>query len=976
MHYFKYRAWPVLLVLLFLLSGIIPVPVTGFHGNAIAVNNPDLVIESIVLSPQMPSIGVTIIFTVTVKNIGDSPTGSFYVVSYIDEEQISNNYVNPVYAGSTMSYVFTWKAKAGDHIVRTVCDGRNDVIELNENNNEKTYAFSVLAPDLVIDRIDWTPTSPSVNEETNFTITVKNQGNQLATASSLLLTLDGKPMGNRNIYALEPGATATATYSTIGTPGEHIVEALADVLEQVKESDESNNWKTQHYFAATPDLVIDSITWLPVNRTENENVTITITVKNIGSGEAGFSSMGFYLDEICQAVIFINDLNVNATSVKTISLPVDAHEHTLKAIADIADVLGESDETNNILTITMPALAPDLFIQSINWSPTKPVLDQYMTFTVTVKNQGKRQSGRFELSFYVEYFNKSTQVCTSLDPGAVITFTFPWKTKKETLSVEAIVDEANSVNESNENNNTARANVGFTPLAPNTDLSIGSIACNPENPLIGDAVNITVTVKNKGPGNAPPSHVAYYMDETLLDSVYVREMLPGSTNTIDNIIWYAEYGIHELKILIDCNNSVFETDENNNETTLKLTAAAPDLVISNITWMPVNPGTGEEVNFTVTIKNQGNTKAGSSYLTYYVDGQTRGYHFIDEIEAGETINRVFTWEMQAASQVFKVIIDEDDDVPEIHEYNNEKNVYLPSADLLVTDITCSPENPSENTSITFFINIMNQGDGPSPESRIVYYFNGSIYGSRDIEQIQPGAIVTDNFTWTARAGKHELKAVADGTNLFVETNESNNALGVLIFVPETATVEVPFLTPITENATEPAAEHLPDPVVETKLHENTPETEEATEILPSEIAEILPEIAENIAETPAPDTTPIWKKILLNRLLIITVAVVGVAAISVLLMLRKRAGKTEAEEKKPPKPSQNPPKGAQSQPAKQPQNPPAKPPQVTPQQPSLSPPAKPPQNPPQKLPGTPPQQPQNPPAKPPPQTPPATPPQK
>jgi subtilase family serine protease len=911
MHRFRYRAWPVLLALLFLFSGFVPASIPGVQGIARAAVYPDLIVDSIVWTPSTPSIGNNMIFTMTVKNKGNGPSGSFYLACYIDDNLESSNYANPIIAGSEMSYVFTWKAKAGDHIVRVVCDSRDDILEINEDNNDKTYAFSVLAPDLIIDGIAWTPESPSINQETTFTITVKNDGNQMATASSLLLTMDGQAMGNRNIKPLEPGETDTATYSTKATSGEHTVEAIADDLEQVREGNEINNTKTQTFFAAMPDLVVDKITWSPVNRRENENVTIAITVKNIGSGKAGFSSLGFYLDEICQTAIFIDELSVNATSVKTISLPVDAYEHTLKAIADSGGVLSETDESNNVLTIVMPALAPDLVVTGITWSPSKPVLNEYMDFTVTVKNQGKRQAGHFEVSFYVEFYHKSTQVCTSLDAGDSTTFTFPWKTLKDTVSVEAIVDELNYVNESNENNNTSRANVGFSPPAPDTDLSISSIAFNPENPLIGDAVNITVTMKNSGPGKAPPSHVAYYMDDVLLDSVYVTEMLAGSTNTIDNIIWYAEYGTHELKIVIDCNNSVFETDETNNEKTVTFTTSAPDLVIKNVTWWPINPGIGEEVNFTITIKNQGNSKAGSSYLTYYVDGSPRGNHYIEAMEAGETITRIFTWKIQAAPQVFKVIIDEDNSVPESQDYNNEKTVILPAADLLVSGITCSPEDPSENTTITFNVNFSNQGDGASPPTRAIYYFDGTEYASLDVGEIQPGMTVSDNFTWVAKAGKHVLKAVADATNLFVETNEANNAMEIVLFVPLTSTIEVP----VTENVTAPAATPTPTTTVTMQKIDKTVTPRTTTTTTPV-VEKIYPETTENVPETAAAEKEPMWKKILMNRLLIIAVAVVGLATISVLLMLRKRAANSEGAEKKEKPAAKKPP--AEKAPVKSP----------------------------------------------------------
>ena len=48
----------------------------------------------------------------------------------------------------------------------------------------------------------------------------------------------------------------------------------------------------------------------------------------------------------------------------------------------------ESDESNNTKSISLSPLLPDLFIYDFTWTPVSPVLGEFVSFLVTVKNQG------------------------------------------------------------------------------------------------------------------------------------------------------------------------------------------------------------------------------------------------------------------------------------------------------------------------------------------------------------------------------------------------------------------------------------------------------------------------------------------------------------------------------------------------------------------------------------------------------------
>jgi subtilase family serine protease len=881
MSYDKCRAWTRRLVILSLLAGFLaPALITAIDGRALASTGPDLIVASITLSPPAPAIGDTVTFTAVIKNQGDSQAGPSRIAYYIDNNQLNAAYLNQINAGATATNTFTWKAKAGAHVIKAMADFDDRVAETNEDNNDKSFAFSVLAPDLVVEGISWTPESPSIGQKITFTVTVKNQGNKNAGASSVNFYVDSSLLGTRSVPWLEAGDNATATYTLSATPGSHAIEAVADSLHQVNESDETNNDMTVTCETAAPDLVIDAISCSPENQPESRNVTTTVTVKNQGKGTADFSLLALYVDDVYQTVVSLNRLDAGAATTQTFSSFVDAKEHAFKAVADASNQVSESDESNNSRTANISALAPDLIIESITWSPAQPLIAHQMTFTVTVKNQGTRLAGSFDLSFYVDNAYRFHQEMTALPAGATVTMTYPWVTQSESMTLRAVVDEVNYTDESDESNNTKTASVGFSHPSPATDLTIQDITCTPAEPATGETVTFTVDIKNQGPGQAGPFHIAYYVDDALLDTTYVNQINPGAIVN-NTTTWQAEPGEHKIRAVIDCNNSVAETDESNNERTITLITSDPDLTIQDVTWSPINPGIGDEITFTLTIKNQGKHKAGGSYIDYFVDNSYQGNHYIEELEPGATVTRTFSWETQAESHIFRAVLDKANSVLESNEANNEKTVILPAPDLTIDSITCSPDSPAENTLVTITVSIRNLGKGHSGSTLTACYIDGDILTWGDIDDISPGGTATGTFYWIARPGEHIIRLIADEKNNAIENDEHNNEKESVISIP---------LPTSTENATlEPVPEVSPAVTTELKEPEEAAKTIETSQIPPAQESATVPDISDNISQSPS--TSARLQGILMNRWFIIGIGVVGVAAITLLLRFRKKASK-------------------------------------------------------------------------------------
>jgi hypothetical protein len=124
-------------------------PLQVLHTTA----NPDLVSLEIDWTPDPPTVGDAVHFTVPVQNQGDMDTPSWAGVCvglFIEGFQIEFDCVDGIAQGATEIFDFYWGATAGDHTVRAVADYGDYVPESDEDNNtrEEPLCIAPGAPDL------------------------------------------------------------------------------------------------------------------------------------------------------------------------------------------------------------------------------------------------------------------------------------------------------------------------------------------------------------------------------------------------------------------------------------------------------------------------------------------------------------------------------------------------------------------------------------------------------------------------------------------------------------------------------------------------------------------------------------------------------------------------------------------------------------------------------------------------------------
>lgn len=248
------------------------------------------------------------------------------------------------------------------------------------HNEPERKLSSILAgkklPDLVPLYITTTPASPVNGQSATISSQVGNVGGTTTATFYNFIYVDGIGKGYQVLSGLKGGSSGPVWSAnvTLG-PGYHLLEAEADVTDNVRESDEGNNLIANTMWWAAPDLVVSSleIYQFGVSATKvvsAEPFDLEVTVQNVGDALAVTSVLEVY------------DI-MNGTSVVMKSVPVgnldpngtadflfqglflnDTGEHVIRAVADCNEWVQEANkatgsgvgtgELNNAKEIDVP----------------------------------------------------------------------------------------------------------------------------------------------------------------------------------------------------------------------------------------------------------------------------------------------------------------------------------------------------------------------------------------------------------------------------------------------------------------------------------------------------------------------------------------------------------------------------------------------------------------------------------------------
>lgn len=175
------------------------------------------------------------------------------------------------------------------------------------------------------------------------------------------------PATTPNVPALNPGQiindVQTLTIRTETITGTYRVQACADGKKEVVESNEDDNCLTSSgtiKVTGLPDLVVTAVTVknAPVTVARGGSLIITVSLKNIGEGDAAASTTKFLLVNTgvlknlngTVAAPFLHGNGTNTvTNTVTVLNDTPVGTYAVRVCADSLDVVVEDSETNNCM---------------------------------------------------------------------------------------------------------------------------------------------------------------------------------------------------------------------------------------------------------------------------------------------------------------------------------------------------------------------------------------------------------------------------------------------------------------------------------------------------------------------------------------------------------------------------------------------------------------------------------------------------
>lgn len=268
------------------------------------------------------------------------------------------------------------------------------------------------------------------------------------------------------------------------------------------------------------DLVITNVTVPEGPFIPGDTVTLVVEVTNAddpdtgaavsaGSGfvvEADVGTLGASQSPPQNAEIAPGDA-VEMNVIYEITEAIDNGSYAVTSVeVDATDVVGETDETNNLFSdagfIEVEAFA-NLTITEVELSPGPYYPGDTVSFEVFYENGGDREADDFDLSLLVEAPPAGTNFeadATGLGPleaggvaAATLTGTIPFDNPNGTYEVTTTVDSGGTVNESAENDNTAELTFAIDTLP---DLRIRSLDYEVGQWEGGDPVDFELVYEN------------------------------------------------------------------------------------------------------------------------------------------------------------------------------------------------------------------------------------------------------------------------------------------------------------------------------------------------------------------------------------------------------------------------------------------------------------------------------------------------
>ena len=743
--------------------------------------------------------GDNVTYTVTVTNDGDVDASQVVIV-----DQLGNGlkYVSSSDGGvwDEKTNTVTWivDLAAGKtktlNVVATVVGYGNVTNSLAVGN--KTSKINVNVPEITPNKtVD--NKNPNFGDNVTYTIVVSNDG---AADAKNVVVKDILAPGFKFIEANYGGVydelTRTVTWIVDVNAKDHVDLTIKVTVEDygVLTNNVTVGNKTSSVNITVPEIIPNKTADIE-NPNFGDEVTYTVNITNVGKSDAVNVAVRDVLGEGLELISA--DGGVYNPITRTITWTVNLNSGETKSFKVVAKVIGYGNVTNS-LVVGNKTSAVDVDVPEI--IPSKDADNKYPNFgdsidyTITVNNIGKADAKHVVV---VDRLDKGLKYVSSSHNGVYdeASHTVTWVVdiaagSSLDLTVTAFAEEYGVLtNIVSVGDKSASVDVNVPEIIPNKTADI-------ENPNFGDNVTYTVTVTNDGNADAKAVVVrdvlgkdlkfvsatgTYTFDEATNTITWAVDVDAGKTETFTVVATVINYGNVTNSLVVG--NKTF----NKNVTVPEIT---PDKTVDN-----ENPNFGDNLTYTVTVKNEGN---GNATDVIIVDNLGKGLEYVSSTGNYDNKTNTITWKVDLASgetKTFTVvakIIGYTDVTNEVTVGNKTSAVTVNIPEIIpAKDVNNTTPNFGDKVEYTITVN--NNANKDAKQVVIVdtlgkglKFINASHNGKYDES--------TRTITWIIDLGAGESAVFS--VNAAVEAYGNINNTVVVGNKSATKNITVPEITPI------------------------------------------------------------------------------------------------------------------------------------------------------------------------------------
>ena len=743
--------------------------------------------------------GDNVTYTVTVTNDGDVDASQVVIV-----DQLGNGlkYVSSSDGGvwDEKTNTVTWivDLAAGKtktlNVVATVVGYGNVTNSLAVGN--KTSKINVNVPEITPNKtVD--NKNPNFGDNVTYTIVVSNDG---AADAKNVVVKDILASGFKFIEANYGGVydelTRTVTWIVDVNAKGHVDLTIKVTVEDygVLTNNVTVGNKTSSVNITVPEIIPNKTADIE-NPNFGDEVTYTVNITNVGKSDAVNVAVRDVLGEGLELISA--DGGVYDPITRTITWTVNLNSGETKSFKVVAKVIGYGNVTNS-LVVGNKTSAVDVDVPEI--IPSKDADNKYPNFgdsidyTITVNNIGKADAKHVVV---VDRLDKGLKYVSSSHNGVYdeASHTVTWVVdiaagSSLDLTVTAFAEEYGVLtNIVSVGDKSASVDVNVPEIIPNKTADI-------ENPNFGDNVTYTVTVTNDGNADAKAVVVrdvlgkdlkfvsatgTYTFDEATNTITWTVDVDAGKTETFTVVATVINYGNVTNSLVVG--NKTF----NKNVTVPEIT---PDKTVDN-----ENPNFGDNLTYTITVKNEGN---GNATDVIIVDTLGKGLEYVSSTGNYDNKTNTITWKVDLASgetKTFTVVAK----IIGYTDVTNEVTVGNKTAAVTVNIPEIIPAKDVNNTTpnfgdkVEYTITVNNNANKDAKQVVIVdtlgkglKFINASHNGKYDES--------TRTITWIIDLGAGESAVFS--VNAAVEAYGNINNTVVVGNKSATKNITVPEITPI------------------------------------------------------------------------------------------------------------------------------------------------------------------------------------